>query len=267
MGFLSQMVEETRKVISQPAYLAGLPVSSRPPARRGLRQAILEAGGPGALLVEFKRVSPGSTAPALPAFSADEFVRRAEPGGVSGYSCLASTPRFEGSLTDVREVANATSRPVLFKDFVLDPVQLDAAARVGASAVLLIARLETEGYLATPLTELARGAHARGLEVLLEYHERSELSRTADVAADMHGVNVRDLDTLRMDPEIAISTLGAARERRPLLGLSGVASPGDARRFWDAGVDGILVGSAVARASDPGAFLRSLHRRPAGSGA
>jgi len=87
------------------------------------------------------------------------------------------------------------------------------------------------------------------------------------VAADMYGVNVRDLDTLTIDPATAEATLGAAAAagRRPLIGLSGVERPEDAARFWDRGADGILVGTAVARSSDPGKFLDSLARDPRGS--
>jgi indole-3-glycerol phosphate synthase len=260
MGFLSEIVRETRTAIADPSYRADLPSASTSPGTRRMTATIEAAGERGALLVEFKRVSPGSTSPRLPTFSPEEFVARAEPGGVSAYSCLATVPRFEGSPRDVMHLASATPRPVLFKDFVIDPRQLDAAARSGASAVLLIARLESEGHLDLPLAELSRQAHGRGLEVLLEFHERTELSRAADVGADMYGVNVRDLDTLRMEPDVADATLRAASGLRPLLGLSGVASAEEARRFWDLGVDGILVGSAVARSTDPAALLRTLHR-------
>jgi indole-3-glycerol phosphate synthase len=100
--------------------------------------------------------------------------------------------------------------------------------------------------------------------VLLEFHGRSELSRAAVVGADMFVVNVRDLDTLRMEPEVAEETLRAAANLRPLLGLSGVGSPEHARRFWNLGVDGILVGSAVARSTAPAAFLSTLRRGPTG---
>jgi indole-3-glycerol phosphate synthase len=124
----------------------------------------------------------------------------------------------------------------------------------------LIARLETEGLLTTPLAELATQAHARRLEVLLEFHDKSELRRAANVGADVYGVNVRDLDTLRMEPDVAQATIRAASHLRPLLGLSGVATQADARRFWESGVDGILVGSSVARATDAGGFLRTLRR-------
>jgi indole-3-glycerol phosphate synthase len=217
----------------------------------------------GSLLVEFKRNSPGSAEPRLPVRSAEEFVRVTSPAGIAGYSCIATAHRFEGSPDDVRELAEATDLPVLFKDFVIDPVQLEVAERVGASAVLLIARLESTGGLRASLAELARDAHARRLEVVLEFHERSELKQAAGVSADMYGVNVRNLDSLRMEPEVAAETIRAAGDLRPLLGLSGVGSADDARALWALGVDGILVGSAVARAADPSTFLASL-RRPAG---
>jgi indole-3-glycerol phosphate synthase len=264
MGFLSEIVGEIHRSIGSPEYLSGLPPNGilRPGA--SLRNAIASAGGAGALLVEFKRVSPGSDSPALPERSPVEFLRATAGAPIAGFSCLATLPRFRGSPGDVAALVAATDRPVLFKDFVVDAVQLDAAARAGASAVLLIARLEAEGLLTTPLDELARHAHARGLEVLLELHDKSELRRTANVAADMYGVNVRDLDTLRMEPAVAAATIRSASHLRPLLGLSGVTDRADARRFWDSGVDGILVGSAVARAADPAAFLRTLVRGPSG---
>jgi len=155
---------------------------------------------------------------------------------------------------------------VLYKDFIVDRRQVDAAARSGASALLLIARLETEGHAVESLSSLANAAHDRGLEVVLEFHARTELSRVAGVAADVYGVNTRNLDTLAIDRETADATIREAvgLGLRPLLGLSGVAHPSDAQRFWDEGVDGILVGSAVARAPDPAQFLASLRRPPAG---
>lgn len=266
MGFLAEVVRETRESIARPTYASGLEPRAAPKSHRSLRQAVESAGANGALLVEFKRASPGAELPALPTRSVADFVRETAPSGPSAYSCIATEPRFGGSPDDVAALVTRTDLPVLFKDFVVDPVQIEAADRAGASAILLIARLETEGLLTTPLAELGRLAHERSLEVLLEFHERSELSRVANVAADVYGVNVRDLDTLRMEPAVAAATIRAAGGRRPLLGLSGVAGPSDARRFWELGVDGILVGSAVARATDPARLVRSL-RRPVPGGA
>jgi indole-3-glycerol phosphate synthase len=257
VGFLAEIVSETRAAIARGQY--ELPEgSSPPPADRASFREAVRSSSPGALVVEFKRVSPGSLSPTLPERSPAEFEERTRAAGVAAYSCLATPPRFAGSARDVAELARATRRPVLFKDFVVEVAQVEAAARAGASAILLIARLADTGLLTTPLPALADAAHRRGLEVLLEFHDRSELRQAADVSADVYGVNVRDLETLRMEPDHAMLTLRAAAALRPLLGLSGVASPEDARRFWSAGADGILVGSSVAWAKDPVSFLASL---------
>ncbi len=259
MGFLAEIVRSTREAIADPSYLRGLPPAG-PGQRPSLRAALERDRSVGGLVAEFKRRSPGSAEPDLPDRTTGEFLRALEPASPTGYSCLAAGPEFAGRPVDVYELATGTRRPVVFKEFVIDPVQLDAADRAGASAVLLLARLETLGLLEFPLPELARGAHARGLEVLLEWHDRTELRRTKDVVADVYGVNVRDLDTLKLRPEVAAETIRAASGYRPLLGLSGVDGPEAARRFWDLGVDGILVGSALARSGDPARFLEGLRR-------
>ena len=261
MGFLREVVAATAEATRSPQYLHGVP-SERASSPPSLRQAIEQEAHRGALLVEFKRVSPGQSDPRLPVRSPREFLRSAAVPGVAGFSCLATVPFFEGSPGDVAELVRATDRPVLFKDFVVGTAQLDVASRCGASAVLLIARLARERLLERPLEVLARVAHDRGREVLLEFHRKAELDDALGVDADMYGVNVRDLDSLVIDRPSALTTLAAADRKglRPLLGLSGVATPEDATRFWDAGVDGILIGTAVARSSDPALFLAALGR-------
>ena len=263
MGFLEEIVRETRRSLNESAYGEGL--LPEPPVRSiSFRQSIERDRERGALVAEYKRVSPGHAKPNLPERTVKAFVSLLESAEPTAYSCLATAPRFEGSPTDVAELAASTARPVLFKDFIVDRRQVDAAARAGAGAILLIARLETEKLLAEPLSTLSDAAHDRGLEVLLEFHGRAELTRVENVRADVYGVNTRNLDTLKLDRRTATKTLREAGRMglRPLLGLSGVATAADARNFWNEGVDGILVGSAVARAANPSEFLSSLRRSP-----
>lgn len=268
MPFLDEVVHDVRRSIAEGRYASGVPSRSpRPPP--SLRRAVEQDREAGALLVEYKRVSPGQREPRLPSRSIPEFLEATRRGPVTAYSCLATPPRFDGAPRDVAELVRSTDRPVLFKDFVIDHRQVEVAARTGASAILLIARLEGHGRPVEPLSSLAEAAHRRGLEVVLEFHHRSELSRAADVTADVYGVNARDLDTLAIDRTTATATLREANAQglHPLLGLSGVGGPADARRFWASGVDGILVGTAVARARDPAGFLSTLRRAaPGGPG-
>lgn len=262
MGFLEQFVRSARDEARDPSY--GRDLMRRPSERRpSFRSAVERDRWVGALVAEYKRFSPGQREPELPRRSVEEFATTMETAGVTAYSCLATQSRFFGTPRDVSVLVNATDRPVLFKDFVVDPVQIDVAARTGASAVLLIARLATEGYLTVPLAELSLEAHAHGLEVLLEFHSETELAEVGDVAADLYGVNARDLDSLEIDRTTAAAAIERAVDEglEPLLGLSGVESADDAQRFWSSGVDGILVGTAVARAPYPSEFLASLRRK------
>ncbi len=264
-AFLSEVVGHVRAAVAGPEYARGVPPERGVPPP-SLKAAIDRDRGRGALVVEYKRASPGSSEPLPRPRSVAEFVDATAAADVAGYSCLATAHGFDGSPALVVDLVGRTRRPVLFKEFVLGRRQLEVAARSGAAAVLLIARLADTGALEAPLPTLAEEAHALGLEVVLELHDPAELSRTDRVRADVVGVNSRDLDTLRFERERAFATIERAVEagRRPLLGLSGVAGPADALAFWRRGCDGVLVGSAVARAERPAAWLETL-RRPAGS--
>lgn len=257
MGFLDALLPEIRRSIGSPAYGAGLPPSPRrlPPR---LSTSIAAAPRGWGVLLEYKHRSPGSSEAALPRVELDSFVRTAERGGAVGLSCLATAPQFEGAPEEVAALASASRLPVLFKDFVIDPVQIDAARRAGASAVLLIARLESERRISYPLAELADRAHASGLEVVLEFHAPEEVEVAERVPADVYGINLRDLDSLSFRTDVAARTFARARELRPMIGMSGVELAADAGRFRSWGADGVLVGSALARAPDPARFVRAL---------
>lgn len=257
MGFLADLLPRVRAQIETPGYLEGLPES--PPRRApSLKDAVTRARDGWAVLVERKRESPGSPDSVLPPIPLDRFVEWARSGGADGLSCLATAPAFRGSPREVADLVHASALPVLFKDFVIDPIQVEAAFRAGASAILLIARLQSGGFLEIPIRELASVARARGLEVLLEVHDPDEWSVAEEAAVDLFGVNLRDLDTLTLRAEEAEETFRVAANHRPLLGLSGVSSPAEAERYRRWGADGLLVGTGFARASNPAAFLRAL---------
>ncbi len=262
-GFLDEVLAAVRDDLAAGRYRLASSTDGRTPP--SLARAIERERDRGALVAEFKRVSPGAASPELPTRDVGDFLARVPANAVAGYSCLATRHRFRGSVDDVARLSVETSAPVLFKDFVVDLAQIDAAARAGAAAVLLLARLEAERRLRTPLSALARAARDRGLEVVLELHRPEEFKTVETVRPDVWGVNVRDLDNLRIEREVVGATFRQLDDvAEPVLGLSGVEGREEAIAFYEAGADGILVGSALARSTDPARFLDGLRRPPGG---
>jgi indole-3-glycerol phosphate synthase len=117
------------------------------------------------VIAEVKRRSPSEGAIA-PALDAGRLARDYADGGATAISVLTNGPYFGGSLEDLAAVRRSVDRPVLRKDFLVDPVQLLESRAAGASAVLLIVRVLEPAAL-RELAELAadlgcfRRVHAR----------------------------------------------------------------------------------------------------------
>ena len=183
-----------------------------------------------------------------------EVARAYEEAGAAAISVLADGPGFGGSVLDVRRAAGAVQVPVLFKEFVLDPVQIDAASAAGASLVLLLVRALPGPSLAAMVAQV----RARGLEPVVEAADDDELARALDTNATIVGVNARDLRTFRVDPAAAARTLGKIPESRIAVYMSGVRTAQELRVLGAGRADAVLVGTSLCRAPDPGAALRAL---------
>lgn len=205
------------------------------------------------VLGELKRASP-SAGPLLRG-AADAYLAALRRGGAFALSIVTAGGRFAGDMQDLRR-AHATRLPVLMKDFVTRPAQLDLAAHNGASAVLVIERLVG----AERREALVRRAHDAGLEVLLEVHSGHEAAAAIASRADLLGVNSRDLERLDVDPAAARDLVRSIARERPCLLLSGVAGPRDAESARAADAAGVLVGTALLRHRDPALLVRALRR-------
>ena len=169
-------------------------------------------------------------------------------------SVLTEERHFDGSLDDLREAYGACRLPLLRKDFVIDSFQLDEACAAGASAVLLIvAALEPEA-----LAALHAEAGERGLDVLVEVHDRAELEVALALGAEIIGVNNRDLRDFSVDVERTFSLLGAMPAGALVVAESGIGSAAQLRRLREHGVHAALIGERLMREADPAAALRSL---------
>ncbi len=248
MTFLNDVLAAKRVEIA--TLRAGPARRGTAPLARGFEQALR---GPGlSVIAEIKRRSPskGALAPDLDAARTAAAYRS---GGAAAISCLTDAGFFGARPNDL-EAALRGGLPVLRKDFLIDPLQIDESRALGASAVLLIVRILDQASL----RRLLDHARAHGLDALVEVHHEAEIDRAMDAGATLIGVNNRDLETLVVDPGCAIRLRPRIPAQVASVAESGVGTRDDVCRIRDAGFDAVLIGEALASSPDPAARLREL---------
>ena len=93
---------------------------------------------------------------------------------------------------------------------------------------------------------------------LVEVHNGPELARVLPLSPPVVGINNRNLKDFSVD-------LNTTRQLRPLLppsctvvSESGISTPEQVRELAALGVDAVLVGEALVKATNPGVALRTL---------
>ncbi len=179
-----------------------------------------------------------------------------ESGGAAAFSILTEPLVFGGTMELVWTAARFVHRPILRKDFIVDPIQLMEAAAAGASAVLLIHRL-----LERPLRRtLMRMAEELQLGVLYEVFTDEEAVEGLELGAQWIGINNRDLHTLEMDRQRALRVFEAVDwpSGVEIVVESGIENSQDIRRYHKAGLRNFLIGTVLMQAFDPEALLRTF---------
>lgn len=247
----AELERRKREIPLEALRAAALANAGTPRAAHGFRDA-LNADGIG-VIAEFKRRSPSAgTLRESPDLS--EVVGAYQRGGAVAVSILTEGPNFAGALEDLRTARAACELPLLRKDFIVDAYQLYEGLAAGADAVLLIV-----AALAQPeLVSLHDAALAIGLDVLVEVHDGEELRRALDAGAKTVGVNNRDLRDFSVEVERTEALMDDVPAGVTVVSESGIASAEQVRRLREGGVQAVLVGESLMRATDPAAALREL---------
>lgn len=215
----------------------------------------LAAPGFGAI-AEFKRRSP-SAGSLRPGGDVAAVARGYAAGGARAMSVLVDA-RFDGSWDDLRAARAATDVPLLAKGFFSTPEHLREARESGADAALLILR-DLDDRTAR---ELMGAADELGLDTLVEAHDAEELARAVALDAPVVGINARDLATFDVDRAAQLELVARAPHDRLVIAESGIETRAQAAAAELAGASAVLVGSALMRATHPGAKLHELMQRP-----
>lgn len=223
------------------------------PSPRGFAAA-LAAKAPRAVIAEIKKASP-SKGLIREDFDIAWLAERYEAGGAACLSVLTDRDFFQGNNDFLAIARNACTLPVLRKDFMIDPIQIDQSRALGADCILLIA-----AALSTDLMiELAERATALGMDVLAEVHDAEELERTLTLPdSTILGINNRDLKTFHTTLDTSLSLRKQVDRRRLLVSESGIHTPDDLARLAKADFGAFLIGESFMKVRDPGAALATL---------
>jgi len=249
VDFMETLIKEAFERVKSGYYKANQRLNFQ---RLSLKEAIVNCQH-APVIAEIKPFSP-SRGLLRRITSLEKVAKAMEAGGAVGVSVLTEPKRFGGSLQTVSQVKESVSIPVLMKDVIVDYVQIEAAANIGADAVLLI-----YGVVAGRIDELIRFAHNLSLEVLLETHTVEEFKAALETEADMVGVNNRDLKTMKVDLHVTARILAEVGSTdRIVVSESGIETADHVRFLRKCGTHAFLVGSSIMLADDVEEKVREL---------
>ncbi|MCI1985805.1 MAG: indole-3-glycerol phosphate synthase TrpC [Lactobacillus sp.] len=203
------------------------------------------------IIAEVKQASPSKGVIASD-FPYQQIAADYTAAGVDAISVLTEPDFFHGDLRYLETIAAASPKPVLRKDFVIDPYMLYQAKAAGASLVLLIVAILSDQQL----QDYYQLATDLGLEVLVECHDAQEVQRALAVQPRLIGVNNRNLKDFSVDITTSVRLREAIPAEIKVLAESGITAASQLAELKAAGINGVLIGETFMRAPDRQAIIR-----------
>ncbi len=219
---------------------------------RGFRAA-LDAIPGHALIAEIKKASPSKGLIRME-FDPPTHARAYAAGGAACLSVLTDIEYFQGADSYLIAARAACDLPVLRKDFNVDPWQVAEARSLGADAILIIVAALSD----TQMAEIEAAAIERGMDVLVEVHDRAELDRALTLRSRLIGVNNRNLKDFSVSFERTYELVDHAPADCTFVAESGLATRSDLDAMAVHGVRCFLIGEALMRHDDVEAATRAM---------
>ena len=222
------------------------------PPPRGFRAALIEYPGV-AIIAEAKKASP-SKGLICPDFDPVEIAKDYEKNGAQAISVLTDVSFFQGSLLYLLQARDSVALPILRKEFIIDPLQIEEAHVCGADAILLMASI-LDSY---QLKDFMAQADEYAIDCLVEVHDEEELDTVLGTDANLIGINNRNLKDFSMDTETTFRLKKIIPDDIAVVGESGLKTAEDIKKLENAGVCAALIGESLMRGDNGGNSLQGL---------
>lgn len=249
---LSTIIEQKRVEIAALKRDRGRLRTFQVPPRRDFLTA-LTGCPPLAIIAEVKKGSP-SKGVIRHDFDPVVIAKKYHAAGAQAVSVLTDEKFFFGSEAYLPAVREAMPLPVLRKDFIIDPLQVEQTAAMGADAMLLIAAALDD----VQMKDLYQMTRELGIVPLIEIHNSEELDRAMRIEPPLIGINNRNLSTFVTDIAVTIDLIKHIPQTVTVVSESGIECREQAQRLSTAGVTALLVGESLMRCDDPAILLRDL---------
>jgi len=219
---------------------------------RGFRKALIDYQGV-AIIAEVKKASP-SKGVICPNFDPVAIATDYQKNGAQAISVLTDRDFFQGSLLYLLQVRECVDLPILRKEFIIDPLQIEEAHICGADAILLMASILDIHQLNDFLAQ----AKEYAIDCLVEVHDEAELETVLMTDANLIGINNRNLKDFSMDTETTFRLKKMIPDTIAVVGESGLKTAEDIQRLDQAGVCAALIGESLMRGKNGGNSLQGL---------
>ncbi len=198
------------------------------------------------LIAEIKNHDP-FLQQSLPDFSVQTIAKAYDKGGATCLAISTIADFFEGSEQHITQARQVTKLPIILKDFIVDPVQIDAAVHLGANAVILpVKALDDQ-----TLQHFEKYAVALGVDVLALVFDVQDLERCLHLLyTPLILCNNRDPLTGEITTDITMELAKNMPNDRLLISEAGIVTPQIMSFLGKRGASSFVIGSTLLKEED-----------------
>lgn len=241
--YLDKIIKNKKKEIRKNKKT--LPLNKFKPSLKSSDRSFKKAISKGLnLIAEIKKGSP-SKGIINKSFNLEETARIYQKNKhVKAISVLTDYKFFFMAPTCLSTTRKLTKKPILRKDFIIDPYQIYESRLYGADAILLIARILTKNKIKN-FIEIAKKYN---MNCLVEIHDEKDLKKLP-INAEIIGINNRNLDTLKVNLNTTPNLIQKIPKNKIIVSESGFNTKKDIKKVKDK-VNAVLIGTSILKSKN-----------------